>query len=106
MADTPATKKIARKSSKAAAGEKESDAASEPDLPFEAALAALEDIVAQMEGGDLSLDESLAAFERGVALTRQCQQALQAAELKVQALTEDGTLTPVTLDDLDEPGDD
>ena len=54
---------------------------------FEDALNELEALVEQMESGDLSLDQSLAAFEKGVALTRQCQKALSEAELKVQKLT-------------------
>src|SRR4051794_19249282 len=49
-----------------------------PDL--EKSLAELETIVESLENGDLSLDESLKQFERGVALTRQCQAALRAAE--------------------------
>ena len=59
---------------------------------FEAALEELEQLVAKMEDGELTLDESLKAFERGVALTRQCQTALAEAELTVQALTKDGQL--------------
>jgi exodeoxyribonuclease VII small subunit len=58
---------------------------------FEQALQELEQLVEQMEEGELSLEESLKHFERGIALTRSCQQALQAAEQKVQILlTEDG----------------
>lgn len=59
---------------------------------FETALAELETLVSRMEDGDLSLEESLNAFESGIKLTRQCQQALQQAELKVQKLSqaEDG----------------
>lgn len=53
---------------------------------FEKSLAELEQLVEQMEQGDLSLEESLKQFERGIALTRACQQALQAAEQKVQIL--------------------
>ncbi|MCS3902729.1 exodeoxyribonuclease VII small subunit [Methylohalomonas lacus] len=53
---------------------------------FEAALAELEQLVERMEQGELSLEESLQQFERGIALTRACQQALQAAEQKVQIL--------------------
>ncbi|MFQ5642179.1 MAG: exodeoxyribonuclease VII small subunit, partial [Thiogranum sp.] len=53
---------------------------------FETALAELEALVEKMEQGDLSLDESLQQFERGVQLTRSCQQALQDAEQKVQLL--------------------
>lgn len=62
------------------------------DVNFESALEELESLVSQMESGDLSLDESLKAFERGVALTRHCQTALKDAELKVQTLTQDGDL--------------
>lgn len=72
------------------------------DLDFEAALEELEAVVAEMEGGELSLDASLAAFERGIALTRHCQQALKRAELRVQALTADGTLTDLELETLDD----
>jgi exodeoxyribonuclease VII small subunit len=55
---------------------------------FETALAELEALVEKMEQGDLSLDESLQQFERGVQLTRSCQQALKDAEQKVQVLLE------------------
>ncbi len=72
-----------------------------PEINFENALAELEKLVESMEAGDLSLDESLKAFERGVALTRQCQAALAAAELKVQTLTEDGTLEDLDLDEFE-----
>ncbi len=58
------------------------------ELSFEAALEELERLVEQMETGELSLEESLRAFERGVVLTRDCQRALKDAELRVQALTE------------------
>ena len=59
-------------------------AAPAPDL--EKSLAELEKIVERLEGGELSLDESLQQFERGVALTRQCQTALRNAEQKVEIL--------------------
>lgn len=57
---------------------------------FEQALKELEDLVERMERGDLSLEESLKCFERGVELTRICQQALKEAEQKVQLLLEKG----------------
>ena len=69
---------------------------------FETALAELETLVEKMEQGDLTLDESLKQFERGVQLTRSCQQALQEAEQKVQILLEKGgqqTLEPLESDD-------
>lgn len=55
---------------------------------FEAAIAELESLVEEMEQGDISLEESLKKFERGIELTRTCQQALQEAEQKVQMLIE------------------
>lgn len=55
---------------------------------FEDSMAELETLVNQLEQGDISLEESLKAFERGVLLTRTCQQALQEAEQKVQILLE------------------
>ncbi|MDO9106742.1 MAG: exodeoxyribonuclease VII small subunit [Methylovulum sp.] len=55
---------------------------------FEDALAELEQLVNQLEQGDISLEDSLKSFERGVTLTRTCQKALQEAEQKVQILIE------------------
>ncbi len=72
------------------------------EVAFEAALAELEDLVAKMETGELSLEESLAAFERGVKLTRHCQSALKSAELKVKVLTESGDLEDLDIDSLDD----
>jgi exodeoxyribonuclease VII small subunit len=62
---------------------------------FEQALAELEALVERMEHGDLPLDEALKAFERGVALTRQCQTSLQAAQQKVEILLKRGGKTGV-----------
>ena len=53
---------------------------------FEASLKELEGLVEKMEQGDLSLEDSLSHFERGVQLSRSCQQALKAAEQKVEIL--------------------
>ena len=55
---------------------------------LEKALTELEKLVEEMEQGNLSLEESLKRFEKGIALTSDCQQALQMAELKVQELIE------------------
>lgn len=55
-------------------------------IDFEKALTNLEQLVESMESGELTLEQSLDAFERGVKLTRDCQQALQQAEQKVQIL--------------------
>jgi exodeoxyribonuclease VII small subunit len=71
----------------------------EQTVDFEAALAELEALIEQMETGDLGLEASLKAFERGVVLTRECQAALKHAELRVRALTE--TASGVALTDFD-----
>jgi exodeoxyribonuclease VII small subunit len=55
-------------------------------VDFEASLAELEALVERLEQGDLPLDDALKSFERGVALTRQCQGALKAAQQKVEIL--------------------
>ena len=53
---------------------------------FEHSLDELEQLVQRMEGGDLSLDDSLKTYERGIALYRNCQTALEQAELRVKLL--------------------
>lgn len=58
------------------------------EFDFEKSLQELEKLVEAMERGDLTLEESLKQFERGIALTRACQQALARAEQKVQILTQ------------------
>lgn len=60
------------------------------ELNFEASIKELETLVNKMEEGNLSLEDSLKYFERGVTLTRQCQQALADAEQKVKILLEKG----------------
>ncbi len=57
---------------------------------FETAMADLEALVAKIEAGDLSLEESLKEFEKGVKLSRTCQAALKDAEQRVKILSEDG----------------
>ncbi len=57
-------------------------------INFEKTFIELEDLVKKMEGGDLSLEESLKYFERGMLLTKNCQQALNKAEQKVRILLE------------------
>jgi exodeoxyribonuclease VII small subunit len=57
-----------------------------PKIDFESAMRDLEELVERLEQGDLPLEESLAAFERGVMLTRSCQGALKEAEQKVEIL--------------------
>ncbi len=57
-----------------------------PSFNFEQALEELESLVSSMEDGELSLEDSLKAFEKGIKLTRECQTALKQAEQKVQVL--------------------
>ena len=71
------------------------------DFNFESALAELEKLVEKMEQGDSSLEQSLVDFERGVILTRQCQESLKSAEQKVQILLEQNG-QPVLSDFSDE----
>lgn len=64
-------------------------------LAFEEAFAQLEEIVAQMESGERTLDELIALYERGQALVRLCGARLDEADLRIQRLREDGTLEPL-----------
>ena len=70
---------------------------------FEKSLDELEKLVRDLEQGELSLEQSLAAFERGVKLTRECQSALKSAEQRVEQLVQnrDGSLEtrPFSADD-------
>ena len=59
------------------------------DIKFEDALQRLEQIVDQLETGDLPLEESLKVFEEGVALARRCGKYLEEAEKRIEVLTKD-----------------
>jgi exodeoxyribonuclease VII small subunit len=59
------------------------------DIKFEDALQRLEQIVDQLEAGDLALEESLKVFEEGVALARRCAKYLEEAEKRIELLTKD-----------------
>ncbi len=65
---------------------------SETIRDFESAIGELEQIVKQLEDGDLPLDRSLALFERGVALSRYCHDQLGAAQRRIELLTDRGEL--------------
>ncbi len=67
-----------------------SDATAEAELPFEKALSRLEHVVDRLEQGDLELEESLAAFEEGVRLSKRCVSQLDAAEQRVEILMREG----------------
>ena len=60
--------------------------AAKPKTDFESSLAELTQLVEKLEQGELPLDEALRNFERGVALTRQCQNSLKTAQQKVEIL--------------------
>ena len=76
------------------------DSSNESNVDFESALKELENLVSKMEDGELSLDDSLKAFERGIELTRSCQSSLEKAELRIQMLTENDVLK-----EIDKPSD-
>ncbi|HGG59202.1 MAG TPA: exodeoxyribonuclease VII small subunit [Gammaproteobacteria bacterium] len=65
---------------------------------FETAMSELEALVDKMEQGDLSLEDSLKQYERGMTLTRHCQSLLENAELKVKMLGKDNQLTDFDAD--------
>ena len=62
---------------------------------FEASLEGLEEIVQQLEGGDLPLEKSLELFEQGIKLSRQCQERLSQAERRIEVLLRDNQGRPV-----------
>jgi exodeoxyribonuclease VII small subunit len=74
------------------------------DLKFEAALQRLEQIVDQLEAGNLSLEESLQVFEEGVGLARHCGRYHDDAEKRIELLTRDesGALKTTPFDLADE----
>lgn len=77
-----------------------------PALDFEASLLELQGIVEKMESGEQTLEEALASFQRGVELTRACQQGLKEAEQRVEKLMhESGELKVQPLVDPAEPSD-
>ncbi len=63
-------------------------------MSFEAEYRKLEEILARLEGGELSLDESLAEYEQGVKALRGCRDLLERAERRIEELTPDGAQGP------------
>lgn len=59
-------------------------------MSFEVKLKELEEIVSKLEGGSLSLEESIVNFEKGMELSKECTKSLEVAENKIKILTEDG----------------
>ena len=76
----------------------------ETEKSFEGSLEELEQIVRQLEAGDLSLDRSLELFEQGVRLSRECQKRLDEAERKVEILLRgnDGAYKAVPFEEPDD----
>ena len=72
-------------------------------MSFEEAFSQLEDIVKKLEGGGLSLDESLEAFEKAVKLVKLCNEKIEKAEAKAKILVEgaDGSVTDAPFDVTD-----
>ena len=72
------------------------------DKKFESALEDLEQVVEQLESGELSLEDSLAAFEKGVGLVKYCNQKLNEVEKKIELLVKDkeGKLQLKAFEDL------
>ncbi|MBN8594412.1 MAG: exodeoxyribonuclease VII small subunit [Anaerolineae bacterium] len=64
-------------------------------LPFETAYAELQQIVTQLESGELPLDDSVSLYERGRVLSAHCQSLLDQAELRVTQLAADGRVEPL-----------
>lgn len=62
----------------------------EENLSFEVAIKSLEQIVQELEKGDLNLDESMKKFEEGMALSKKCTKILEEAEKKITILIKDG----------------
>jgi exodeoxyribonuclease VII small subunit len=70
---------------------KESDTVPAASVTFESMMKRLEELVSRLERGDLSLEESIQAFEEGIKLVKQCTSVLGEAEKRIQHLTQEGT---------------
>ena len=75
--------------------------ASIEEISFETAMAELEQVVTQLERGDVALDASIALYERGAALKAHCEAKLKSAEEKVAAITLNGDGQPTGVTPLD-----
>lgn len=73
------------------------------DLSFEDGLKELEEIVTKMEAGQVSLDDAVSLYERGMALQKRCQKQLDDARLRIEkiAVNSDGGLTLEPFEDVD-----
>lgn len=66
---------------------------------FEQSISELEQIVKELERGELSLEDSLKQFEKGIGMARKCQEMLNQAEQKIQTLTAQGANSQIAMDD-------
>lgn len=66
------------------------------ELSFEQAYNELEDIVVRLESGELTLEDSVTLFERGRQLSTHCQAILDKAELRINEITDDGDIRPLS----------
>ncbi len=73
------------------------------ELTFEAAYARLEEVLSRLQIGNMTLDESLAAYEEGMALAAHCQALLDAAELRIEALDRESEPYDEDTEDDEEP---
>ncbi len=81
------------------------DGPEDQELPFERAVERLEEIVDQLEQGDLELEAALGVFEEGVQLTKRCASQLDSAERRIEVLMEEAGKSVARPFDLDESGD-
>lgn len=70
-------------------------------MPFETAIAELEQIVRELEGGKVPLEQSVTMYERGEALKRRCEELLKQAEARVEKITLDAAGKPTGSEPLD-----
>lgn len=73
-------------------------------LPFETAMAELEDIVTRLEKGNVTLEESIAIYERGEILRKHCESLLRAAEMRIEKITLGADGAPTGVVPLDPQG--
>jgi exodeoxyribonuclease VII small subunit len=85
-------KRVRQQSPPATGADSEGSAGAEAsgDASFESSLEELESLVDRLEAGDLPLEAALAAFERGVSLTRRCAEQLASAERRIETLVQEG----------------
>ena len=76
----------------------------DPEMSFEEALRALEEVVRKLESGEAPLDESIGLYERGEALRKQCQARLDAATARIEKIVAGAGGLAVTTAPFDEPG--